>query len=475
MFADAAMKTRFALIVAALLSNPAALYSQTPYADVIVKDVPHVRQRDDFCGEACVEMMLRKLGKKGDQDYVFDMSGLSPREGRGCYSADLARALDCIGFQAGDVFYRVNAARADEDIEAQWKQMHGDLMKGVPSIVCMHYDDTPNTTEHMRLVVGYASSTDEVLYLEPAETHAAYRHMKRDTFLELWPLKYEPDRWLVIRFRMEAAKIKEPTTTIGFTNADYAQHIRALRRRLPAGFSLFIEPPFVVVGDGPRDDVKSISEQTVKWAVEHLKADYFALDPDEIITIWLFKDNKSYRRHTELIFNDRPTTPYGYYAAHHRALIMNIETGTGTLVHEIVHPFVRANFPKCPAWFNEGLGSLYEQCGERDRHIIAFPNWRLAGLQEAIEVGNVPSFKELTGATDREFYSEDRGTNYAQARYLCYYLQEQGKLIEFYRNFVANQKNDPTGYATLAKTLGENDMMAFKSKWEGYVMKLRFP
>ena len=25
-------------------------------------------------------------------------------------------------------------------------------------------------------------------------------------------------------------------------------------------------------------------------------------------------------------------------------------TGGGTLVHEIVHPFLRANFPECPAW-----------------------------------------------------------------------------------------------------------------------------
>ena len=42
------------------------------------------------------------------------------------------------------------------------------------------------------------------------------------------------------------------------------------------------------------------------------------------------------------------TTPYGYYSAAHRALIMNIATGGGTLVHEIVHPFVRANFPQMP-------------------------------------------------------------------------------------------------------------------------------
>ena len=73
------------------------------------------------------------------------------------------------------------------------------------------------------------------------------------------------------------------------------------------------------------------------------------------------------------------------------------------------------------------------------------------------------------------FYGEDSGTNYSQARYLCYYLQEQGKLTKFYRDFVANQTNDPTGYQTLAETLEEEDMQAFQRKWEAFVMRLSFP
>jgi hypothetical protein len=260
-----------------------------------------------------------------------------------------------------------------------------------------------------------------------------------------------------------------------FTDAAYAGHIRELRKTLPDEFSMFIERPFVVVGDGPRDEVKSISDRTVHWAVEKLKQDFFERDPDEIITIWLFQDDASYRQHAKAIFNAEPTTPYGYYSAANRALVMNIATGTGTLVHEIVHPFVRANFPKCPAWLNEGLGSLYEQCGERDGHIVGYTNWRLAGLQRAIRAGRLPTFEGLTATTDREFYGDDKGTNYAQARYLCYYLQEQGQLRKFYHAFVANQKADPTGYKTLIKTLGETDMRAFQSKWEAFVTRLRFP
>ena len=124
---------------------------------------------------------------------------------------------------------------------------------------------------------------------------------------------------------------------------------------------------------------------------------------------------------------------------------MNISTGGGTLVHEIVHPFVAANFPNCPAWFNEGLGSLYEQSGEVDGEIHGYTNWRLPRLQEAIRKGNLTSFETLCHTTDSEFYEKDRGTNYAQARYLCYYLQQKGLLKTYYRRFLAGRKDDPVG------------------------------
>jgi Peptidase_C39 like family len=460
------------VFIAMLSLIPAAL-AENSYRDAIIKGVPHVKQRPDFCGEACVEMVLRKLGKKGDQDYAFNMSGLDPAYGRGCYSADLNRALQRIGFKPGQVFFNIDVSRAADEIEAQWKSLHADLLQGIPSIVCMRYDAKPQTTEHMRLVVGCSAASDEVIYLDPADTSAAYRRMKRSVFLSLWPLKYDQAKWLVVRFRMEPADIKEPPASIGITDADYAQHIFALKKTLPDGFSLFIERPFVVVGNGPPNDVKSLCQGTVRWAVELLKRDYFQRDPKEIITIWLFDDDASYRQYAKSVFGDEPDTPYGYYSPTHRALLMNIATGGGTLVHEIVHPFVRANFPKCPAWLNEGLGSLYEQCGERDGHIVGYPNWRLSGLQRAIKAGTVPSFKELTATNDSEFYGDDKGTNYAQARYLCYYLQEHGKLSKFYREFVANQKDDPTGYQTLVKTLEERDMGAFKKNWEAYVLKLR--
>src|SRR4051812_24429946 len=256
---------------------------------------------------------------------------------------------------------------------------------------------------------------------------------------------------------------------------DYEAHVARLKKKIPPGFSIVIQEPFVVIGDGGLNSVSRSATGTVKWAVDHLKADFFKDDPEEILDVWLFKDRDSYNKYTQEIFHDTPGTPYGYFSHKHKALIMNIATGGGTLVHEIVHPFMYANFPDCPPWFNEGLGSLFEQCAEKDGHIQGATNWQLAGLQKAIKAGNVPSFKSLTAMTSAEFYNEDRGTNYAQARYLCYYLQEKGLLIQFYKDFLANQKEDPSGFKTLKKTLDGNDMDAFKKTWEAFVLKLSYP
>jgi hypothetical protein len=257
-------------------------------------------------------------------------------------------------------------------------------------------------------------------------------------------------------------------------DADFSAHVEKLKQKLPSSdFSIVIQPPFVVVGDESADVVKGHSERTVKWAVDKLKQDYFTKDPKEILDIWLFKDSASYERNAILLFGSKPTTPYGYFSSTHKALVMNISTGGGTLVHEIVHPFIEANFPDCPAWLNEGLGSLYEQCGEVDGHIHGYTNWRLPGLQNSIKAGTVPTFNKLMSMNTSDFYDDDRGTHYAQARYLCYYLQQRGLLVKFYREFQAHQKSDPSGYHTLQRVLKARDMRAFKQKWEKYVLELK--
>jgi hypothetical protein len=260
-----------------------------------------------------------------------------------------------------------------------------------------------------------------------------------------------------------------------FSPADFQRHVKTLQKKLPSDqFTIVVTPPFVVIGDDPPEEVRRYAKETIAWTVKRLKEAYFTKDPGEILDIWLFKDEESYEKHAKALFRTKPTTPYGYYSHADRALVMNIATGGGTLVHEIVHPYMAANFPECPSWFNEGLASLYEQCEDENGQIHGNTNWRLAGLQKAIRNGRLPSFKTLCATTSDEFYEKDRGDNYAQARYLCYYLQEKGLLHEFYRQFHAHCEQDPTGYDTLKKVLGRDDMAKFQAEWAAYVLKLRF-
>jgi hypothetical protein len=509
--------TGHATVMALVSAEETAL---AKYQSVLIKDVPHVRQKPDFCGEACAEMALRKLGKQLDQDFVFDQAGLDPTLGRGCYTRELAVALKRIGFQTGKTWYGVSTADAERQMESLFGELHADLIAGVPSILCMHYNDQPNTTEHFRLLLGYDAQTDEVIYHEPAVDRGAYRRMKRAVLLDLWPLKYNARQWTVVRFRLQPGRIVDSPATTSLTDADYAQHIMRLKaklqelkskqlklkkerdaeiaaeiakeraaraegeeyvrkelvRRTVSEFHIVLQKPFVVIGDESLAMVRRRSQGTIKWAVERLKRDYFNKDPDHLINIWLFRDKPSYEQNTYDIFSTRPHTPFGYYSPSEKALVMNISTGGGTLVHEIVHPFMAANFPDCPAWLNEGMGSLYEQCQDNRGHIWGLTNWRLRGLHEALkdEENEIPTFEELCHTTTREFYNQDPGTNYSQARYLCYYLQQQGLLVKFYHDFRKSVKDDPTGYKTLQRVLDEKDMEVFQEKWTEFVLKLRF-
>src|SRR5438094_3561992 len=234
---------------------------------------------------------------------------------------------------------------------------------------------------------------------------------------------------------------------------EYDAHIRALRATLKAhdlgDLSVRVEEPFAVVGDAA---TLERSSSTVRWAADHLERDFFARRPNKILDIYLFGDADSYGAGVKSLTGESPTTPYGFYSSAHGGMFMNIATGGGTLVHEIVHPYVEADFPNAPPWLNEGLGSLFEQSNERDGHIIGMTNWRLAGLQKTIQRGKLPSFRDLAHLSTEDFYADRGGTNYAQSRYLMYYLQETGKLRDFYRAFRAARMRDPSGYQTLVKT-----------------------
>jgi len=220
-------------------------------------------------------------------------------------------------------------------------------------------------------------------------------------------------RWLVLAIACACAEphaapspTPAPPTARGFTAAQLDQHIAALRARLAAKglphMSIRVEHPFVVIGDAG-DATLASEAQLVRWAADRLERDFFAVEPSRILDIFLFHGADPYEAGVIALTAHPPDTPFGFYSPDDNALFMNISTGGGTLVHEIVHPYVEADFPGAPPWLNEGLGSLFEQSADQDGHIVGRTNWRLAGLQRALARGTVPSFRELTSLKSLAF------------------------------------------------------------------------
>ncbi len=438
----------------------ALISAASPPASFRLPNVPHVKQKPDYCGEACVEMALKHFGRAGTQDDVFGWSGVDPALNRGAWTRELKVAVERAGFEPGAVWSTTAARDPEPQMRVLLDEALADLRSGWPSILCMHYASAADAPEHFRLLVGYENGGDTLVFEDPALDAGPTRFTRAQLF-ELWPLKYDVSRWTLVRLRLKPA---DP----------YAAHVaqtRAKYGRALDDLEYAVEPPFVVWSDGGgKPDTR-----TVRWTVKQLEALYFDERPRGTYDVFLFDGAESYVRHAKAMFGEEPGTPYGYASSQHKALVMNIATGGGTLVHELVHPYLAANFDDPPTWLNEGLASLYEQSSEKDGRIVGLPNWRLEGLQRALARGPIMPFAQLVQTSDARFRDEDEGLHYAQARYLMQYLQEEGLLQEFVRRALKQQREDPTAALALRQTLGEPRWRTLDATWRRWVLGLSFP
>lgn len=257
------------------------------------------------------------------------------------------------------------------------------------------------------------------------------------------------------------------------TDETLTERQQSLKPGLPE-HAVLVQKPFVVISnlDAPTN---ARALRTIAWAALLLEQDFFPKPPDGIYEVWLFKDAESYTSTVTHLTGKEPISPYGFCVTAKKTIYLNYATGGGTLIHEMTHAYMHGNFPGCPAWFNEGLASLFEAVEEKDGHLRGRPNWRLPGLQQALKARKAPDFTEVMVMTPGRFYGDGSGVHYGVARYLCYHLQERGLLIPFHRAFLANQPDDRTGLKSLTQVLGTDDLTAFRAEWEAATMKLELP
>jgi hypothetical protein len=240
-------------------------------------------------------------------------------------------------------------------------------------------------------------------------------------------------------------------------------------------FNYCVAGPFVIAGNGSKARIDRYRDQTILAAARALHAMYFDTEPSEPVLILLFESREPYARLAKKWFDDDQVPHYGFYRRRESVMLMNVGTGTGTLVHELVHALIAPDFPAVPDWFNEGLGSLFEQCsiGRDHQTILGQVNWRLPALKAAIRKDELRSLREMI--EDDNFYGAPHvGMNYAHARYLLMYLQEKGLLQGYYRRFRDGAAADPTGLRALEELVGPRSLEEFERQWRAWVLTLRF-
>lgn len=247
----------------------------------------------------------------------------------------------------------------------------------------------------------------------------------------------------------------------------------SLKATLSDDFCFVKSGYFLVVSNLSLSETRGLSENSIGTALKCFYNDYFVTKPTDLVTVFLFKDDASYRFWADKLYGDNDDlSPYGYYKPSKKAMLMNIKTGSGTLIHELTHSLVRYDFPDLPSWFNEGLGSLYERCSFQDNEIKGHVNWRLPALVKAINNNEYTSLKTLMSTDDETFYSDESALNYSQARYFCMYLQEKGLLKKYYKTFRDNFSTDNTGISFAEELLGKN-ITTIDSEYKSWVLTLK--
>ncbi len=250
-----------------------------------------------------------------------------------------------------------------------------------------------------------------------------------------------------------------------------AQRIAAsLRERLDPSAAVIVDGPFVVAGDLPEAELRRYLATAVRRPAEAMWGSLFERRPTRVITIVLLADRDSYLAGARRLFGDETVPYYGYYRRRERAAVVNIATGTGTLVHELTHALMAFDYPDAADWLAEGIAGLHEQCRVTDEGILGLPNWRLDGLQAAITDGSLRPLAALLA--DEDFYGPLRGINCAQARYFCLYLQHRGLLAGVYR---ACRDTPATRPAGLIEHLTGEPLETTDQLFRDWVMTLAWP
>lgn len=267
-----------------------------------------------------------------------------------------------------------------------------------------------------------------------------------------------------------------------FSNACQPPFLRAvqvpktkpeLERQLGSTFRVVRRGPFLLAGDLEETPFRQVVDGVFMCCLSCLQHDYFKKPITQTVTIYIFRDSTSYREGLRSFFQMNPISPYGHYGHRQRYIVVNFETGPGTLVHELAHALMAVDFPEAPIWISEGIASLYEQSRVEGDSLKGEPNWRLPELHRALAEGTLTPLRNLLSMDFRAFRERTESLHYAQSRYFCKYAESKGLLRPVYARFRDQHESDPTGVISVEREFGKT-IEAIEEDWHDWIRTRRW-
>lgn len=242
-----------------------------------------------------------------------------------------------------------------------------------------------------------------------------------------------------------------------FPGFDYKSVIRAQSKIIPDDFTITRFKYFVIFSDMKDELTYKLIDTDIRNTINAMTNNYVNKLPDKITPMYLFEDYEDYKefvlKNYDIEEND--ISPYGFFKISKNVIVIRYVSWKGSILHEVTHRFIKADFPDAPSWFDEGFAAMNEKSTFKNGNLIADFSLRIIPLRRALQDNSYTNLEHLMKTNDDELYGKRTSFYYAQARYLLMYLQQQELLERYYKLFRDTFINDETGITQLEEVTGK--------------------
>ncbi len=237
---------------------------------------------------------------------------------------------------------------------------------------------------------------------------------------------------------------------------DYDSVINKYSGILPDNTSITKFKYFVIISDLDEQLTYTLIDNDIRNTVSSMEENFVSKTPVDATPIFLFANFEKYKEFVLKNFEieESDISPYGFFKISKNAIVVRYVSWKGSISHEVTHKFTRRDFPDMPSWFDEGFASLNEKSTFKNGVLIGDFSFRIIPLRRAIKENTYTGLENLMETDDDEMYGKRTSFYYAQSRYLLMFLQQQGLLTDYYKQFRDSYNTDKSGISQLEKITG---------------------